>query len=195
MEIGALVESGLALVPTFGGQPRSWRQKLLLASAALLLVSGLWQLAVHGIKSSQTNFYKRYGLASKLTKPTQQIANRATPINETTASGSLPATVPPSVQLIDESTEPLILGQMMNAARFGEQHWGALKKLWTAESGWNPAARNRSSGACGIPQALPCHKIPDLSLIGQIEWGLDYIARRYGNPTNAWYFWQRHHWY
>ena len=31
----------------------------------------------------------------------------------------------------------------------------------------------------------------------QIQWGLDYIKRRYGTPCAAWSFWQAHnpHWY
>ena len=87
------------------------------------------------------------------------------------------------------------LGRVMNAARFGDNHWAALNNLWTRESNWNPAARNRSSGACGIPQALPCSKIPNMSPEGQIDWGLTYIKNRYGNPTNAWLFWLSHHWY
>ncbi len=87
------------------------------------------------------------------------------------------------------------LGRDMNALRFGETHWPALNALWTRESNWNSAARNRSSGACGIPQALPCSKITDMSPQGQIAWGLSYIQARYGNPSNAWQHFQRYHWY
>ncbi|MBW3537917.1 hypothetical protein KY386_00315 [Candidatus Parcubacteria bacterium] len=93
------------------------------------------------------------------------------------------------------ATNPKAVARRLSAARFGDAHWPALEALWARESGWNPAARNRSSGACGIPQALPCRKIPDMSPRGQIEWGLSYIANRYGNPTNAWRHWQKHRWY
>ena len=34
-----------------------------------------------------------------------------------------------------------------------------LDKLWKKESGWNHKAANRSSGAYGIPQALPGSKM------------------------------------
>lgn len=93
------------------------------------------------------------------------------------------------------SSSAMSLGRSLNAVKFGDQHWPALQALWTRESNWNPAARNRSSGACGIPQALPCSKIPDMSPQGQIQWGLQYIQKRYGNPTNAWHFWLQNHWY
>lgn len=87
------------------------------------------------------------------------------------------------------------LGRNMNATLFGDQYWEALNQLWTRESNWNPLAANRRSGACGIPQALPCSKIPDHSPQGQITWGLHYIQARYGNPGNAWAHEQRLGWY
>src|SRR5262249_24617970 len=50
---------------------------------------------------------------------------------------------------IDYTADPVKLGQEMAAARgwIGDQ-WTALYQLWMHESGWNPAARNASSGAC-----------------------------------------------
>ena len=71
-------------------------------------------------------------------------------------------------------------------------YWPALLALWNRESGWNRFARNPSSGAYGIPQALPPSKMgpqanPPVSSAGaQIMWGLNYIAGRYGNPGAAW---------
>ena len=44
---------------------------------------------------------------------------------------------------------------LMVAAGFGLDQMPCLDKLWTRESGWNPNAHNKSSGAHGIPQALP----------------------------------------
>jgi hypothetical protein len=70
--------------------------------------------------------------------------------------------------------------------------WDALVKLWNRESGWNNKARNPSSGAYGIPQALPASKMgaaanpPTSSASAQIKWGLSYIKSRYGSPTAAW---------
>lgn len=87
------------------------------------------------------------------------------------------------------------IAQAMTTERFGAAEWPAMRNVWMRESGFNPNARNPHSGACGIPQALPCGKIPDMSTTGQIEWGLSYIKSRYGTPGNAWVFWQSHHWY
>lgn len=77
----------------------------------------------------------------------------------------------------------------------------ALVKLWNKESGWNPAAHNSSSGAYGIPQALPASK---MAVYGtdyltnyktQINWGLNYIKSRYGTPSAAWNHSCRKGWY
>lgn len=106
-----------------------------------------------------------------------------------------PATPVASAAIPLGSGDPRTLGRSLNAIQFGDQHWPSLLALWNRESNWNPSARNRSSGACGIPQALPCSKIPDMSTQGQIEWGLQYIESRYGNPSNAWRFWLSHGWY
>lgn len=76
-----------------------------------------------------------------------------------------------------------------------------LIKLWDRESHWNPSAHNRSSGAHGIPQALPASKMAsegsDYYTNGntQIRWGLNYIKARYGSPSNAWAHSQSHGWY
>lgn len=77
----------------------------------------------------------------------------------------------------------------------------ALVKLWNKESGWNPAAHNSSSGAYGIPQALPASKMATAgtdyltNYKTQIEWGLSYIKSRYGTPSAAWNQSCRRGWY
>ena len=71
--------------------------------------------------------------------------------------------------------------------------------LWDHESGWNPNSVNKSSGACGIPQAYPCNKIKKQQgsndWKAQIRWGLNYINSRYKNPCSAWNHFKNKHWY
>lgn len=83
---------------------------------------------------------------------------------------------------------------------FGPGYWPSLAALWDHESGFCYLATNPTSGATGIPQLLPsAHREPpnwgDYHV--QIRWGIHYIARHYGNPSNAWSFWQGQspHWY
>lgn len=91
-------------------------------------------------------------------------------------------------------------------AQFGEfgwggNQWGALDRLWQRESGWRWNARNPSSGAYGIPQALPPSKMASAGAdwltnwATQINWGLGYIHGRYGNPAGAWRHSERTGWY
>lgn len=76
-----------------------------------------------------------------------------------------------------------------------------LISLWNKESRWNPYACNPSSGAYGIPQALPGSKMASkgsdykTNYQTQINWGLSYIKSRYGNPQNAWNHSQSKGWY
>lgn len=94
------------------------------------------------------------------------------------------------------ASDAIQLGYEMAAARgWTGDNWDALYKLWMKESGWNPNSVNRSSGACGIPQAYPCSKITDKSAAGQITWGLNYIKGRYGTPSAAWAFFLRNNSY
>jgi hypothetical protein len=93
------------------------------------------------------------------------------------------------------------LGQKMAAARGWAGEWGCLEKLWDKESHWNERAMNRSSGAYGIPQALPGPKMASagsdwqVNPATQIKWGLGYIAARYKSPCGAWAHSQSVGWY
>jgi hypothetical protein len=94
------------------------------------------------------------------------------------------------------------LGRSLAAARgWGGEQFVCLERLWTKESNWNPRAQNRSSGAYGIPQALPGSKMgtvaPDwrTNPATQITWGLNYIGARYGTPCAAWAHSQARNWY
>jgi hypothetical protein len=84
---------------------------------------------------------------------------------------------------------------------FGADQFGCLDSLWTRESQWSPTAHNPSSGAHGIPQALPGSKMasagPDWESnpVTQITWGLGYIQDRYGSPCGAWAHSEGHGWY
>ena len=91
--------------------------------------------------------------------------------------------------------------QLVLERGWSEYDFECLVKLWNRESRWNPNAHNKSSGAHGIPQALPASKMAsegsDYYTNGytQIRWGLKYIANRYGSPASAWSHFQNKNWY
>ena len=90
---------------------------------------------------------------------------------------------------------------MCSSYGWSETDFECLVRLWNRESGWNPNAYNASSGAFGIPQALPGSKMASAgsdyqtNYQTQINWGLGYISSRYGNPQNAWNHSQASGWY
>lgn len=102
----------------------------------------------------------------------------------------------------------LPLGRML-AARAGWTggEWSCLYSLWDRESGWTTPDTNSSSGAAGIPQALPPSKMgrgwdetsggrPTLrALKRQILWGIGYIKARYGDACGAWAHSNAYNWY
>lgn len=90
---------------------------------------------------------------------------------------------------------------MLGNYGWGDDQFGCLVSLWNKESGWNYRAYNASSGATGIPQALPGGKMASAgadwqtNAATQVRWGLGYIAGRYGSPCNAWAHSQSVGWY
>lgn len=79
--------------------------------------------------------------------------------------------------------------------------WVCLDTLWEHESRYQTTVRNATSGAYGIPQALPASKMATAGSdwrtnpVTQIQWGLGYIGDRYGSPCGAWSYWTRHYSY
>ncbi len=111
------------------------------------------------------------------------------------------APVAPAAGVPDPGT-----AQAIALARITELGWGAdqyncLVALWAKESGWNVYAHNASSGAYGIPQALPGDKMASVGAdwatnpATQIEWGLIYIIGSYGTACAAWEHSVARNWY
>ncbi len=92
----------------------------------------------------------------------------------------------------DPESAKAIARSMMAGHGWGDSEFSCLESLWTRESSWNYQAENASSGAYGIPQALPGTKMSEVAddwatnPSTQITWGLNYISGRYGTPCSAW---------
>jgi len=96
--------------------------------------------------------------------------------------------------------------QSIAQAMLGSFGWSAsqfscLDPLWAGESGWSVTVSNPSTGAYGIPQAMPASKMASAgpnwrtSAATQIRWGLDYIKSTYGSPCAAWSHEEADGWY
>jgi hypothetical protein len=93
------------------------------------------------------------------------------------------------------------LARRMMPAWGSGMEWYNWNQLEMSEAGWNQFARNPSSGAYGIPQALPPGKMgaaanpPQSNPAAQISWMIGYIKSVYGDPVNANAHEQAFHWY
>jgi hypothetical protein len=98
------------------------------------------------------------------------------------------------------SAQQIALG-MLGSYGWSSGQFSCLVSLWNEESGWNVTASNPSSGAYGIPQALPGSKMASAgadwqtSAATQIRWGLGYIKADYGSPCGAWSHEEADGWY
>jgi hypothetical protein len=108
-------------------------------------------------------------------------------------SGGSVASAPPA-GVPDPGSAKAIAYEMLQARGMGDDQYSCLVSLWNRESGWNVYASNSSSGAYGIPQALPGSKMASAGAdwqtnpATQIKWGLGYIKAIYGDPCKAWAF-------
>lgn len=98
----------------------------------------------------------------------------------------------PAAGTPDPGSAQAIAYEMVLARGWGDDEYSCLVALWNRESHWNAYAYNASSGAYGIPQALPGEKMASAGAdwatnpATQIIWGLGYIQGRYGTPCGAW---------
>ena len=117
------------------------------------------------------------------------------------AQQSAPVSRPRPSGPANPSGAQAIARDMLAARGWGADQFGCLVSLWDRESGWNVYASNPSSGAYGIPQALPGSKMAtagadwQTNAATQISWGLGYISGRYGTPCGAWDHSESNGWY
>lgn len=83
------------------------------------------------------------------------------------------------------------------ASGIPEAHWGYVDSIVSRESGWNPNAVNKSSGACGLGQQLPCGKWAGAwnDPVAALKAMTGYVNGRYGGWPQAVAFWNANHWY
>ena len=89
----------------------------------------------------------------------------------------------------------------MAAVGISPSDYGYVNYIITRESHWNPLAKNRSSGATGVCQALPGKKMAsagadwETNPITQLRWCNGYAISRYGSWRKAYEFWTTHKWW
>lgn len=86
---------------------------------------------------------------------------------------------------------------VLNGIKERYTNWEDVAELQAREGGFDPGAINPTSGACGLPQALPCKKmkcsLTDIDC--QLDWQKEYISNRYGTAEKALQFRISNGWY
>ncbi len=75
---------------------------------------------------------------------------------------------------------------------YNYKEFKCLEKLYTKESNWRPEAKNGSHH--GIPQGRSKY-LATVDGYKQVQWGLDYIGHRYGEPCIALQHWKDKGWH
>lgn len=140
---------------------------------------------------------ERQSLNDQLADAQQQSTDARTDLATLSAGGST-SSLPGST-----GARPAVAGaqaavyQAMLDAGFPASEWSPLKNIVDRESGWNPTAKNPSSGAYGLFQFLG-HQNDQYGQLGgysgdpaqEAVAGMQYIKDRYGSPSAAWAHWQ-----
>ena len=101
------------------------------------------------------------------------------------------------------TTDPREIARQILANKFGygDSGFDCFNNIIMRESVWDVDATNPSSGAYGIPQALPGSKMASAGSdwrtnpATQITWAIGYMEDRYGSPCAAWTFKRANGWY
>jgi hypothetical protein len=101
------------------------------------------------------------------------------------------------------TTDPREIARQIlkNKFGYGGDQFDCFNNIIIRESMWRVTATNPSSGAYGIPQALPGSKMAKAGSdwrtnpATQIIWAVGYMEDRYGSPCSAWSFKRAHGWY
>lgn len=85
----------------------------------------------------------------------------------------------------------------LTEAGIDQKYWDYVNYIVQRESSWNPNATNKTSGACGLVQALPCSKVPGdgYNPVDNLRWANNYATKRYGGWEKAYAFWIKNHWW
>jgi hypothetical protein len=161
-----------------------------LARQAVLIRTANRAAAAHAAAVARAAAKRAAARAAARAKAERAAARRAARRAAAQQAAARRAAATPATQLPSGTPRriaELMLGQYGWAGQFS-----CLSALWAEESSWSVYAQNPSSGAYGIPQALPGSKMASAGAdwrsdaATQISWGLGYIRAMYGSPCAAW---------
>lgn len=117
------------------------------------------------------------------------------PVTARVKRGTKPVTLSASINVSGDKAA------LMAAAGIATADYGYVDHIISRESGWRPGARNSSTGAYGLCQALPASKMAPAGSdyltnpVTQLRWCSSYAAARYGGWQGAYNAWLVQHWW
>jgi hypothetical protein len=150
----------------------------------------LLEVETAAYQSTEVTTRDAFTVTAKPAPPPPPAPAPAAPQGSGSASSGKSAAAP--VAAASPGSAQAVAAQIVAAHGWGSEQFNCLVALWNKESGWRVNASNGSSGAYGIPQALPGNKMASVGAdwqtnpATQITWGLNYITGRYGTPCGAW---------
>lgn len=153
-----------------------------------ILETGLSEIYEVSLGDTETKY-------TKLSEKTTELNKIETPKEALVVEA--PANIPAFTANPDEAT----CKAWIRAAGVAEKDVESAYYMITKESHCRYNATNRSSGAYGIPQALPGRKMASIGSdwetnpITQIKWMISYVNKRYGGWSGAVAWWNAHRWY
>jgi hypothetical protein len=167
-----------------------------------VMAASVHQLKVSGAAARQAAQHQAIARERARKAARAKAAARAAAAQAAAAQQQAPAKPAAATQPVAASGSPQQIAEaMLGSFGWSASQFSCLQPLWNAESGWNASASNPSSGAYGIPQALPGSKMASAgsdwqtNAATQIRWGLGYIRSVYSSPCAAWSHEQADGWY
>ena len=137
--------------------------------------------------------------ADQISQAASELQAAAQKKTQTTATSTTSVSSTP----VGSATDPREIARQLMATTYGwdDTQFQCLDNIIMHESKWSITATNPTSGAYGIPQALPGSKMATAGAdwktnpATQITWALGYVKARYSTPCGAWSFKSAHGWY
>lgn len=182
-------------IPKYKGFKAKWSVYLLTYLACIVFCFGL--ITKHMLSeitiNSATLELKKAAAAMHGIREAKAETVKLKQINETLINSIGEEGKPVVVKIINDGSAKS-KAMIKAKEKFGAEHLAAFEALMNGESGYNPSAQNPKSSAFGMFQFMDftwksygCEKTEEVDT--QIECGLRYIEKRYGNPTNAYKHW------
>ena len=137
--------------------------------------------------------------ADQISQAASELQAAAQKKTQTTATSMTSVSSTP----VGSATDPREIARQMMLSMYGwgDSEFGCFDNIIMHESKWSITGTNPTSGAYGIPQALPGSKMATAGAdwktnpATQITWALGYVQGRYSTACGAWSFKSAHGWY